>query len=139
MVQAADLCYVQLRTGDTLATLAREYSLAGGPGDGAREIAGWNGVAFDKRAIDAWVMSNGGRRLAFDARDPYDAATRTGWAVFTSSSVILMPRHGSRTCVGEVSFPPETIVAGGGKSSSALLWGAGILGVLALASTSKGR
>lgn len=105
------LCLVQLRDGDELATLAREYNLPGTVTDGAKQITAWNGVPFTRQAIDAWVMRSGGRRLPFVAADPFDAANRLGWGVFTSSSRILMPR-GPRPCVDVITITdPLVIVA----------------------------
>lgn len=113
------LCLVQLRDGDELATLAREWKLPGSVTDGARQIAAWNNVAFNSRAIDAWVMSSGGRRLPFVAADPFDAANRLGWGVFTAASRILMP-PGPRPCVDVITIDdPLLIVADAARSSTA--------------------
>lgn len=94
-----NVCLVQLRDGDSLATLAAEYKLPGTVAAGAMQICEWNGVAWDRRAIDRWVMENGGRRLAYDASDPYDSTGKLGWAVFTDASRIFLPSTGPRRCV----------------------------------------
>lgn len=126
------LCVVQLRNGDELASLAREWGLPGSPAAGAQQICAWNGVAFDRHAIDDWVMGNGGIRLPYDPRDPYDEDTRTGWGVFSSESRILMP-VGRRPCVDVVNIDDPLVITARSGLPAWVWWVGGSLGLLALA------
>lgn len=90
-----ELCDVQLRRGDSLETLAAEY------GTSAERICEWNGVAFTVAAINAWVLSSGGKRLTYDPQRPVPGEPGKGWPVFTDSSVIKLPASGPRACASK--------------------------------------
>ena len=126
-------CLVQLRDGDTLASLASEYGIS------AQQICALNGVAWSSSAIDAWVMSHGGRRAAYDPSQPYDSARQLGWALFTSSSQIQLPNDDTRPCVGSTTTPGASATKSSGLGALAWL-GLGLGALLAArALKKKGR
>lgn len=105
----AGWCPKQLAGGDTLASLSAQYFPNLAEREGARFICEANGIPFNIQAINAWVISNGGRWLPHVAGTPVIEGSPTGgWAVFTSTSKILLP------CKGTVEpgkpAPPVTTV-----------------------------
>lgn len=88
-------------------------------------VRDWNGVTLNKQAIDQWVMRTGGKRLAFDPAQPFDAAKRLGWAVFTKDSVIMLRRGGPRVEAGGKA-PPSTKKKALGAGAALLALGAAV-------------
>lgn len=73
---------------DSLDSLAFAY------GTTAREIAAQNGVKWSTPSIQDWVISKGGKLLAYNSKShPFSSGPRAkeGWAVFTAKSKIKLP------------------------------------------------
>jgi len=114
-----------LQDGDVLGGGDASHSLADLYRTTPREIARLNDVAWNKAAIDKWVMATGGKRLPFVESAPYDEKARLGWAVFTSQSKIFLPPGGPRKPV-ELPASPKLGLSGWGWATIGVI-GGGIL------------
>lgn len=97
--------------GDTLASLADLYDVDAvtiaerngvQPASGRKKSCTWG------RAVDAWVLSTGGRRLAYDPRAPWVCAPGEGFASFVPGQVISLPAGGPRLPAQKPSTTTKT-------------------------------